>query len=509
MVRCRKFPVQGGGLLALLVVELALVSVWFDRWQMASEHGWLIFGYLNSVLRIGVAIATATAIVAAARQRPQLSWASAPVGRMRRAWPFLVGHMVALAGFVVLSELVFKENAGVLPDAEITVSLWVVVGLTSMALWVAAFLSTSDGGRLWRRGLHALPLGVVVGLAAWGAGDLTLESWQLLHLSTFWLVHTIMGRIVGHGFISQPQEFIIGTPRFTVQIGEMCCGYEGIGLILILLGIYLWIFRKRLRFPRAFAILPLGMVVIWVANALRIVALILVGDRISPAVALGGFHSVAGWLAFDGVGLSLVALTHRSRFLTLERSAGEPRLATSPTAAYLTPLLAIIATAMITGAFATDVECYYPLRVLAAAAMLGYHRRSYAECRGEVSWWWGGAIGVVVFALWIALEIATGRLGFGLCATGTPCEPAAQLGCARDCRPRCWISHHGTTCRGAGIPWLPGAALDRQRFHVRPDRSVHLDFVPDLIGALRSVTRAVVGRDVGRHALCRCAVSSR
>ena len=72
--------------------------------------------------------------------------------------------------------------------------------------------------------------------------------------------------------------------------------------------------------------LPLGTVLIYLANAVRITALVALGTWGSPAVALGGFHSQAGWLAFNGVALGLVVLAQRLRFFTAtEAEAGPAR----------------------------------------------------------------------------------------------------------------------------------------------------------------------------------------
>ncbi len=43
------------------------------------------------------------------------------------------------------------------------------------------------------------------------------------------------------------------------------------------LGAYIWFFRRQLRFPQAWLLLPLGAGVIWLANVVRIFALVIVG----------------------------------------------------------------------------------------------------------------------------------------------------------------------------------------------------------------------------------------
>ena len=60
--------------------------------------------------------------------------------------------------------------------------------------------------------------------------------------------------------------------------------------------------------------MPLGTVAIWLANVVRITALIAIGTWFSADIAAGGFHSQAGWIAFNAVGLGLVLLARGSRF---------------------------------------------------------------------------------------------------------------------------------------------------------------------------------------------------
>jgi exosortase/archaeosortase family protein len=71
--------------------------------------------------------------------------------------------------------------------------------------------------------------------------------------------------------------FLLGTPQFAVAIYPACAEYEGIGLISVFVGSYLWLFRGSLRFPQAFILLPCGILVIWLVNAVRITLLVLFG----------------------------------------------------------------------------------------------------------------------------------------------------------------------------------------------------------------------------------------
>jgi len=135
---------------------------------------------------------------------------------------------------------------------------------------------------------------------------------------------------------------------------------------------------------------------------LRITALIVLGSRWSPEVAVGGFHSQAGWLAFIALSLALVIAALRMPFFSrLEPRARAGR--DNPTPAYLVPFLVMIATSMMTGALQSGgFDRLYAVKVLATGAALCWYARTYRRLDWSWSWWAVGA-GVVVYALWIAL----------------------------------------------------------------------------------------------------------
>jgi exosortase E/protease (VPEID-CTERM system) len=178
-------------------------------------------------------------------------------------------------------------------------------------------------------------------------------------------------------------------------------------LVIGFLGAYLGWFRESFRWPRAYLLLPIGGALIWLLNAARIAILILIGAWASPSVALGGFHSQAGWIAFLGVSLGLVAASRRSTFFAAETpEEAAPVAPGNPSASFLGPFLAILATSLITSAFSSGFDSLYGLRVLTGGFALWYFRRDFA--RLLEGWSWAGlAIGVVAFGLWVALEPAS------------------------------------------------------------------------------------------------------
>jgi exosortase E/protease (VPEID-CTERM system) len=174
-----------------------------------------------------------------------------------------------------------------------------------------------------------------------------------------------------------------------------------VGLVLAFAGAWLLYFRSEYIFPRALLLIPAGVAAIFGLNVLRIAALIMIGDAGFPDVAVYGFHSQAGWIAFIAVACGLVLLSRRSTWLN--RSAIRPDATTSmhnPTAVYLMPLLAILAAGAVSRAFSSDFELFYPLRVIAGLLMLARYRRELAKIDWGCSWR-GPAAGVLVFLIWI------------------------------------------------------------------------------------------------------------
>jgi CAAX prenyl protease-like protein len=96
-------------------------------------------------------------------------------------------------------------------------------------------------------------------------------------------------------------------------------------------------------------------------------------------------------------------------------AAAEP--SENPTLPYLLPFLAILAVGMLTTAASSDFEWLYPIRFLAAAAVLWTLRKRYLTLDWRFSWF-GPSIGILVFALWIAFD------ALGKTATADP-MPAA------------------------------------------------------------------------------------
>lgn len=391
-------------LAALLAVEALALCTAFDAQPLLAEHQWWagLLGRTGLVVPLATSTGAALVLVASARGRELLAGAVAALESPRRWWLFLAAHLAAFALFARLTAVVFGGGLAERASPGLWIAAWTVAGAATVALWAEAMVPASIVLRLVRSAPAVLVGGAVVGAVAYLAGQVTDASWSSLATMTFWVVERLLRGVMPE-LLADPQQYVIGTPDFLVAVRPPCSGYQGIGLLWVFVLGYLWLFRRTLRFPHAFVLLPIGTGLVWVANALRIAALVAVGTWVSPEVAMGGFHHNAGALLFCGIALGMVAVSRRWRFVSAVPARPEPR--DDATAARLVPLLAIVATAAVTTAFAAGpFDPFYPLRVAVAGAALWAFRRAYSELR----WTWS----------WAA--VAAGALGFGLWALLVP-----------------------------------------------------------------------------------------
>ena len=199
--------------------------------------------------------------------------------------------------------------------------------------------------------------------------------------------------------------------HFQVRIALSCTGIEGVTMITGFAAIWLWVFRKELRFPRALLLVPASALLIYLLNAVRIAALILVGNAGYQKLAVGGFHTQLGWIYFVGVAVALFYAGQTSWLAAHGTISVSPVSlqtvrsvsAASLTEAFLMPLLAILAAAMISRTLYAGFEWLYPLRVLAALAALWIYRKHYRDADWKFDWF-GIATGVVVLLMWLGLD---------------------------------------------------------------------------------------------------------
>ncbi|MEC4750516.1 exosortase E/protease, VPEID-CTERM system [Methylomicrobium sp. Wu6] len=411
----KRFMIRWILLIALQALELVAITARYEAPSLLINNvGWSaqLFQFSKAIWPAGLWIAGACLIALSPRLKIILGDLRAQSTKHRwQVW--LVFHILAFAAFVVVTELVFGIPTHSTHLSTPWFAVWFVLACATLLLWLLALAPGYFWLRLIRQEHMALLAGCVLGIcASILIGILSQyessvlgqkEFWDSLSIPTLYLVHTLLGWFYSD-LVNQPERLLLGTPSFQVKISYACSGIEGISLITIFLTLYLWLFRKELRFPQAFWLFPLGIIFMWLANAVRIAILIAIGASFSPEVALKGFHMQAGWIAFTLIAIAAIALSNRMQFFTVAKPDFPVIRTREPlAAALLVPFLVLLAASMVTSAVSIGFDLLYPLRVTAVAIMLCYFRKAY----NDLGWnwtWQAPAIGTMVFIIWILLE---------------------------------------------------------------------------------------------------------
>ena len=403
-------------LAALLAVELLAISIWLDTTALRGARGvaGIVAGSGVTVLRLAVALALALLVFGESRRTTPWNALIADLPACPIvSRPLLFGHVAATLLFAQLSSLLFELRLRAPIDDLVALS-WLASGAAAVVLAIRAFAPV----RFWVGVLASLRsvlmFAVVVSISGYALGWVTLIFWRPLSSATMSVVYWLLRPVID-GISADPSTLIVGGPDFQVRIDGTCSGYEGLGLILVFTTAWLWFHRAEWRFPHALVLIPVGLATIWIFNSLRIAALLLIGTAGAPAIALGGFHSQAGWLAFNVVALGICVLARRVAWLRTAGDSSPKRiLEANSTAIYLMPFLAILGGSMISQLTSGGFEWLYPIRVVAAAVALWYFGRSYRHLDWRFGWM-AIASGVLVFAVWVGLEsVVTAGLNVGM-----------------------------------------------------------------------------------------------
>jgi exosortase E/protease (VPEID-CTERM system) len=393
--------------LAILVAVLALE--WLPLSSIPTGHGGGMTG------RALVAFLVFFFFFGYFRLRSQLNDLCRNLPGAAPEWKFLWAHAGSMLIFLMVSRIP-RATGGPLRIADsfswygsglgaivfggcvlIPPALWSTLVRRTGRLWIFAALSAAAA---W---IVVTPLWATWETATWAPG---------IHL-TFALTAKLL-RPFAPDLISDSTKMVIGTPRFLVRIRGACAGLEGAGLMLVFSTAWLWLSRAERRFPYALVLIPVSIGIMWLSNSVRIAALILIGNAGAPGIAMGGFHSQAGWISFNLVALLVIVFAGKISWW----NAPNPRthikeVGDNPTAAYLTPFLIIVAASLISRAMTADFEWLYPIRLFAGGAALWFFRPQY---RG-LGWrcdWLAPVAGVAVFAIWMVFDGLHGAAVRGL-----------------------------------------------------------------------------------------------
>ncbi len=391
-------------LTVLLVAEVTALSVWVDNDTLPRAghllpllHDWGAAAVRGAVAFAAVFLTFAVLKCRAALERVALL----PI---RLKW--LAGHVLLALGFVWASQRLYSGSLTDL-DPDILVAAWAATGLAAVALAALAFLAL----KTWQQIVEATgSLWAVALSTALVASFFTRPAralWEPATRLTFTMVKFMLSWLLPDATMV-PEKAMIRAPHFSVIIAPECSGLEGAALILVFTIAWLWLFRQEVRFPWALALLPAGVVVLFILNAVRLTALVWIGNAGAKQIAAGGFHSQAGWISFNAVAFGLCIVARRSPWFSTHTQPAEPTRSTEDaTGAYLIPFLAILGVGMLARAASAGFESLYPLRLAAAGLTLWIFRRVYKASDWRFGWS-APVAGIAVFVLWVGLDRIVG-----------------------------------------------------------------------------------------------------
>lgn len=387
-------------LVAVLIVETVLLSMLIQA-TLTETTGiaTTVHTVQHWLFRLLIAYAASWILLRTLRGGTDLTALDAALGAapLRPGW-FLV-HLALLAPLAFFSATLYGSWL-TLPFVPLAIG-WHLCALGALLALCAAMAPL----QVWRsmlRGSGALAAyAAVPALAAVLVIQGSQRLWIFAARITFELVATVLRPLVP-GLLTDAGARIVDTGRFAVEISEICSGLEGVGLMFVFCCGWLWYFRGEFRFPRALLVIPVALVLVFLLNTMRIAAIVLIGDAGYERLAMIGFHSQAGWIAFNLVAFGVAIAARRSRWLTATPASQPLPSEANPVSPYLMPLLATLATGMLVMALSTGFDLLYPLRPVAAGLVLWHYRHRY---RG-LGWGWswrGVTVGAAVFAVWLGI----------------------------------------------------------------------------------------------------------
>lgn len=402
--------ISAGHRLALLAVVLCL--------ETASLHGpYHLTGRDPSDAQAGEAFArTLQAVVSylvagvalfvvvswPRRQALYQDWRRSAAKHKWRGWLALSGSIAVL---ILAATLAAKlTSIGYRAPLWLLIGSWWIASAAMLTALILAFAPTT----YWRRFLEQEKkrLAGILWMVAliWISSIILQGSWTILADATvtlsYWFL-TIFEDSVHLNF----DDRSIGVGTFSVLIDQACSGLEGIGLISVFGSVFLFVFRKRLRFPQAFLLLPIGILVVWLLNSVRIALLVAIGAHLSPEMALHGFHSQAGWLMFLVVTIGIMVAAYRFPLFSPRPDANvraaDPAIRLA--LALLLPFAALMLGQIAIQAVPVNRYWTYGGQAVVVLAILLAFSDVYRGLISRVSWQ-AIVVGAVIGGIWVATD---------------------------------------------------------------------------------------------------------
>ncbi len=395
--------------LALPILEVLFLSQQFDAYTLVMRgdvSGWRsIFGYTGDMAKIAV-LTVFTGCLILHRHLKAYALALHQQFSERRFLAGLLPHLLAYSALFYATSRIFADPSVAQDQHGIWFGFWLATIAATSITWLLMLTRMHDARSFLKSQRHVVVVAVLVAVGIWALAMGTRQFWGPMSELTFILAATLIHALHPDLVFVDAENKLLGLGDFIVNIAPACSGYEGVGLVTAFTAIYLWISRESFRFPRALLLFPIGAISIWLLNVVRIAVLIVIGHHWSPDVAVGGFHSQAGWLTFIVTSLAILWLASDSRFFLKNKP---PRVIIprheardNEAVASLMPMLALLGVALLTTTFSAGFDWLYPLRVIAVGIAL----KLYWSTLQLLPWRWSFMpllAGTFTAAIWILM----------------------------------------------------------------------------------------------------------
>lgn len=389
-------------LLALVLVEIVIVTFLHAAETHISQPFLNAYVYFRQ-MSLAVLLIPACFAVLTWEHRAELgvAWRHAVAGHKWTRYLVLnLAAFCALVSAILLVGVLSKPMSG--PPTWTIAPYFAAVAVTGLSI-LAMLAPPSFLLSIWRQRKIEIAIALAYSCVVLLMSNIAQRSWEPLSNLTLVVIDPLLRLIetnVEVDFASKEVHF----RYFSVHIAPQCSGYDGIGLVFAFLVMFLYAMRGSLRFPHALVLLPIGVGAIWAINIVRIVSLICLGAYVSEDVAIDGFHSQAGWLAFLFVTLAIMWLSSKSSFIAAAPARAKAVAGgrnDDPILAYLVPFMALLSANILASLAAPYSFVLYPLMPLFVGAAVWHYRASYSGLLSGVSYLSIG-VGVVVGVLWVA-----------------------------------------------------------------------------------------------------------
>ncbi|MGK0369810.1 MAG: exosortase E/protease (VPEID-CTERM system) [Glaciecola sp.] len=318
-------------------------------------------------------------------------------------------HLVFFGLFFAVSLSVFNPETSTKTPWQF---VWLILTVLVLSSWVNLLTSFKEIFAFCLTHETDLLISAIVAAIVITLNFYARSLWEPLSLATLNGAEWVLSLLFNDIYIDAPEK-LLGVNEFIVHISAECSGLEGLVIALSVTSIYLFLLRDSLRFPLVILLLPIATLLAVVFNIIRVAVLISIGAFFSPEIAVGGFHSVAGWFTAVLVSFLIVfvftsmsVFNNKSSHDLADSSSDETEINSSDDSqlawAMLVPFVLFLITTLLSSIFVDDFNYFYPLKVIVGGLSLAYFW-SFYEWDKTKKWVEPVLAGFVVAILWVIL----------------------------------------------------------------------------------------------------------